>query len=168
MSFTLNDLPLLVCAVGRPHSYYSKGSFYFAIIDISLFLNHSPSEWFSEHNKKGALSGTFFVLLTHYANDDRLRNGREPLLPKWGSPGRICRWHKRTGAELAARRRIDGTGHFSLQRNPLPGLFRIGIGLRNGGVKSLGIGVQRLPKIAWLLPSSTMLPRYIMPTRSEM
>src|SRR5699024_718430 len=51
-SFTLNDLPLLVCAVGRPHSYYSKGSFYFAIIDISLFLNHSPSEWFSEHKKQ--------------------------------------------------------------------------------------------------------------------
>ncbi|WP_204751271.1 hypothetical protein, partial [Intestinimonas butyriciproducens] len=43
-----------VCAVGRPHSYYSKGSFYFAIIDISLFLNHSPSEWFSEHKKTPA------------------------------------------------------------------------------------------------------------------
>ena len=55
MSFTLNDLPLLVCAVGRPHSYYSKGSFYFAIIDISLFLNHSPSEWFSEHKNPGTI-----------------------------------------------------------------------------------------------------------------
>ena len=40
-SFILNDLPLLVCAVGRPHSYSSKGSFYFIIIDISLLLNHS-------------------------------------------------------------------------------------------------------------------------------
>ena len=43
----LNDLPLLACAVRRPHFQYSKGSFSFPIIDISLLLNHSPSEWFS-------------------------------------------------------------------------------------------------------------------------
>ncbi|HJC73121.1 MAG TPA: hypothetical protein H9698_10085, partial [Candidatus Ruthenibacterium merdavium] len=49
--------PLLVCAVGRPHSYYSKGSFYSIMIDISLFSNHSPSEWFSEHKKASPMAG---------------------------------------------------------------------------------------------------------------
>ena len=33
-------------AIGRPHLYYSKRSFYFYIIGNSLLLNHSPSEWF--------------------------------------------------------------------------------------------------------------------------
>jgi len=37
----------LACAVGRPHFYYSKGSFSCCSIDYSLLLNHSPSEWFS-------------------------------------------------------------------------------------------------------------------------
>lgn len=42
-------------AVGRPLLYYSKRSFYFFIFGNSLFLNHSPSEWFyitkSRHSK---------------------------------------------------------------------------------------------------------------------
>jgi len=33
-------------AVGRPLLYDSKRSFYFFIFGNSLFLNHSPSEWF--------------------------------------------------------------------------------------------------------------------------
>ena len=48
------------------NSYYSKGSFYFTMIDISLFWNHSPSEWFSRHKKtpaerKHVLAGVGFV-----------------------------------------------------------------------------------------------------------
>ena len=39
MSFKpiLNVLPLLFCAVGRPHVYYSKGSFSFLLIAIGSF-----------------------------------------------------------------------------------------------------------------------------------
>lgn len=41
-------LGVLSRSVGRPHLYFSKGSF-FTITNTSLLLNHSPSEWFSAH-----------------------------------------------------------------------------------------------------------------------
>lgn len=41
----------LACAVGRPHSHYSKGSSSFYSIDFSLLWNHSPCEWFSLYNQ---------------------------------------------------------------------------------------------------------------------
>ena len=37
-SFILNDLPLLLCAVGRPHPYSSKGSFSLYILRHKPFL----------------------------------------------------------------------------------------------------------------------------------
>ncbi|WP_262401128.1 hypothetical protein, partial [Yanshouia hominis] len=51
-------------AVGRPHLYSSKGSFYFYIIGSSLLWNHSPSEWFSTYKKAPPpnLGGGAFVL----------------------------------------------------------------------------------------------------------
>ena len=42
-------------AVGRPLLYDSKRSFYFFIFGNSLFLNHSPSEWFYI-TKRGGIS----------------------------------------------------------------------------------------------------------------
>ena len=49
-SFRMTSL-CLFGAVGRPHLYSSKGSFYFYIIGSSLLWNHSPSEWFSTYKK---------------------------------------------------------------------------------------------------------------------
>ena len=54
LSFILNDLPLLVCAVARPHFYLEKGVFIVCIIGGNLLLNLSPSEWFS-YTKSGQL-----------------------------------------------------------------------------------------------------------------
>ncbi|WP_206672299.1 hypothetical protein, partial [Ruthenibacterium lactatiformans] len=67
---------LLACAVRRPHFQYSKGSFSFPIIDISLLLNHSPSEWFSTYKKRPAAQGLlaekiFNILLAGCGSDCR-------------------------------------------------------------------------------------------------
>ena len=57
-SFRMTSL-CLFGAVGRPHLYSSKGSFYFYIIGSSLLWNHSPSEWFSTYNQNHQLNWWF-------------------------------------------------------------------------------------------------------------
>ena len=44
----------LVVQLADRTSILSKGSFSVIIIDISLFSNHSPSEWFSLYKKADA------------------------------------------------------------------------------------------------------------------
>ena len=50
-------------AVGRPLLYDSKRSFYFFIFGNSLFLNHSPSEWFYI-TKKGRFESVLFYFFS--------------------------------------------------------------------------------------------------------
>ena len=53
-------------AVGRPHLYYSKRSFYFFIFGNSLLLNHSPSEWFYITKRSGLFTTASFLLALIY------------------------------------------------------------------------------------------------------
>lgn len=63
----------LACAVGRPHSHYSKGSSSFCSIDYSLLSNHSPSEWFSLY--KYRRGGTQPPSRFYYGTFSRRRRG---------------------------------------------------------------------------------------------
>ena len=59
--------PFAFCAVGRPHFYFSKGSFLVYIIAIRFLLNHSPSEWFSLYKKRpGRISRGAVCKMVHF------------------------------------------------------------------------------------------------------
>ena len=89
-------------AVGRPLLYYSKRSFYFFIFGNSLFLNHSPSEWFYITKSLSPSSGTgdHEYVLYHI---NQLHSTSIFARLVYGLPGEFCRFLWFFGAGRSCR-----------------------------------------------------------------
>ena len=73
------------------------------------------------------------------------------------------------GAEAAAGGRVRRGGHVTGEDDPLAVFAGLGVGHGHGREQRLGVGVRRVVvDLARRVPISTILPRYITPTRSEM
>ena len=70
--------------------------------------------------------------------------------------------------KAAAGAQVHGAGDAAVEHDALAAGLQLGVGQRDGREHGLGIGVEGMPKISSLVVSSTMLPRYMTPMRSEM
>ena len=94
------------------------------------------------------------------------RSGRAPPLPRRAPPGCTFRRVGAAGMELAARGRVGRGRDAALEHHAIH--LIVGIGHRDGREERLGIGCMGLAKISSVGANSTMLPRYMTPTVSEM
>ena len=81
-------------AVGRPLLYDSKRSFYFFIFGNSLFLNHSPSEWFYITRKRPAVADRLVLIICFVSYDRNLFYFFADRLPFQGKDHVWCSFKK--------------------------------------------------------------------------
>ena len=72
------------------------------------------------------------------------------------------------GPEAATARRVDRARHIAFENDPLPRPLEPWVGQRDGREQGLRVRVRRSVVDVRLLPISTIFPRYMTATRSDM